>query len=581
MVKKARLIKEVKITIKAIKFLILIVFVSGFLFFYSYGNTRVYENEIRSYQLATQKGFDVSVTVQDGTPPIILLYENETFVCEKRSMDYPVMVLDFNKHVPDGSLSIINPFYIIFFSKIDDYTYEFRIVSSILSKENAGGVNQGWRTYPEIIYMQDGSLIASKYFNITVIEINNAPVIQNIGVKTVWTHGDNNIFNYQANASDVEDGNSNSLKLIFNISFEGEKLFNISTNGTMYFKPNSSQIGVYNISVCVKDKGIEKPHENISICEQDGSSLTTCNNFSLTVTDKNRAPVIINHTPYNLSVNVNGEENIYFNITSHDADGTIVDTYWYVDGVLKKYDAQNDNSNFSFSYICGFSGRSNITVVITDGELNDSIQWNVTVVRAICAAPGGGEGGGGGGGVACKEIWVCDYWSECKNLKENYASRKVNYKINTLIGERCSLFKWDQDICGYQIRKCHDLKKCNTNLTMPGIMQECYYSLNPNCSDGIKNCHNESCEIAVDCGGSCQACPTCNDGIRNQNEESVDCGGICNACEIPKPQTDFFKILMYLSLIFLILALIAITILGIRYILLKKKLGEISYSEKQ
>ncbi len=577
MVKKARLVKEVRVTIKAIKFLALMVFAFGFLLVYSYSNVRVHENEKIFGQLFSQRGFDVAVTIRDATPPIILLEDNETFVCEKSSMDFPVMVLDFNKIIPEASLSVINPFYIIFFSKINEYTNEYRIVSPILTKENAGGVNQGWKTYLETIYMKDGDLIASKDLNITVIEINNVPFIENIGVKTVWTRGDNSVFKYQVNSTDIEDGDSNSFNLIFNISFEGEKLFDISPNGTMFFKPNSSQIGVYNISVCVKDKRIEKPHQNISICKQDGSSLTTCNNFSLTVTDENRAPVIINHTPFNLSLNINGEENIYFNITSHDADGTLVDNYWYVDGILKKYEPRKEVSNFSFSYICGFSGKSNITAVITDGELNNSIKWNITVTNAICPTASTGGGGGSGGGVACTERWVCGYWSECENLKENYLFNKVNYKVNTLISERCGLFNWSEEICGFQIRKCQDLKKCNSNLSMPGIMQECYFSLNPNCSDGIKNCHNDSCEIAVDCGGSCAACATCGDGIRNQDEAGIDCGGICNVCEIPKSKIDFFKILMYISLIFLILALIGITILGIRYILLKKKLGEISH----
>ena len=34
----------------------------------------------------------------------------------------------------------------------------------------------------------------------------------------------------------------------------------------------------------------------------------------------------------------------------------------------------------------------------------------------------------------------------------------------------------------------------------------------------------------VDCGGSCAACPTCSDGVRNGTETGVDCGGSCAAC---------------------------------------------------
>ncbi|NQV08358.1 hypothetical protein HQ529_00735, partial [Candidatus Woesearchaeota archaeon] len=55
------------------------------------------------------------------------------------------------------------------------------------------------------------------------------------------------------------------------------------------------------------------------------------------------------------------------------------------------------------------------------------------------------------------------------------------------------------------------------------------------CDDGIQNCQLmfdglALCEEDVDCGGPCEACPTCYDGILNQNEEGIDCGGECDAC---------------------------------------------------
>ncbi|MCK4492071.1 MAG: PKD domain-containing protein, partial [Candidatus Altiarchaeales archaeon] len=53
----------------------------------------------------------------------------------------------------------------------------------------------------------------------------------------------------------------------------------------------------------------------------------------------------------------------------------------------------------------------------------------------------------------------------------------------------------------------------------------------PTCYDGIKNCHEDGeCEEDVDCGGPCDPCPTCTDGIQNQGEESIDCGGPCKPC---------------------------------------------------
>ncbi|RME53783.1 hypothetical protein D6783_00880 [Candidatus Woesearchaeota archaeon] len=37
-------------------------------------------------------------------------------------------------------------------------------------------------------------------------------------------------------------------------------------------------------------------------------------------------------------------------------------------------------------------------------------------------------------------------------------------------------------------------------------------------------------EEGVDCGGPCEPCPSCTDGVRNQGEEGVDCGGPCSPC---------------------------------------------------
>jgi hypothetical protein len=68
------------------------------------------------------------------------------------------------------------------------------------------------------------------------------------------------------------------------------------------------------------------------------------------------------------------------------------------------------------------------------------------------------------------------------------------------------------------------------------------YSTNcPTCNDGIQNQDEEG----IDCGGpNCPACPTCNDGIQNQGETEIDCGGpncpACVECESGSdcPETD-------------------------------------------
>jgi hypothetical protein len=48
----------------------------------------------------------------------------------------------------------------------------------------------------------------------------------------------------------------------------------------------------------------------------------------------------------------------------------------------------------------------------------------------------------------------------------------------------------------------------------------------PTCTDNLQNQGEEK----TDCGGPCYNCPTCEDAIENQDESLVDCGGPCRAC---------------------------------------------------
>lgn len=330
----------------------------------------------------------------------------------------------------------------------------------------------------------------------------------------------------------------------------------------MNFTANSSYLGVHNISVCVNDTGIDNPHKNISLCGQDGSSITSCDNFSLTVTNENRAPNITNYYPINLSFNADGYDTLYFNVSEYDPDGTFPDVYWYVDDILKEYDSGGSlTDDFSYIFGCDISGIHPVKAFITDGELNDSVQWNVSVGLAACptgVSPGVG-GGGGGRVVECTPKWACEEWPQCKNLRTGVGLVEISLEYEFLIRERCNIFNWSDNFCGYQIRECNDLNFCKSNLTKPGLIIECYYTENPTCEDNIKNCHNSSCEVLVDCGGPCKVCETCSDGIKNQNEEDIDCGGSCPRCittELPSFRLMIWFV--YVSLVIFIILLIFI-----------------------
>jgi len=485
--------------------------------------------------------------------------------CEGLALNYYFNASDVDEDVLNPLIISPIPFYARYFSDYNLTTRTYEIYSGILSKNDAGGVDAGSKLYERTVSVNDGQYSDSALVNIIIIEINNAPVISEPGVETIYTQGDDSRLYKQIAVTDIEDGNQDEEILKFNISIlnsTGNKvdLFNITYNGFMDFTANASQVGVYDVTICVNDTGIDNPYEDILVeCGQDGSSISVCDSFGLTITNENRAPSIISYSPENLSLNIFGTDILYFNINEYDADGTIPDAYWYVDDVLVEYDSGSLIDELTYNFGCGISGNHKIKAEITDGLLNDFVQWNFSVTNVACPV-GISPSGGGGSVIFCEEKWGYSNWNQCRNLKEAYLLGEIDYNINLLIKERCSLFGWDES-CGFQIRNASDVNKCETNLFKEGIIRECYYTAIPTCYDGILNCHDEGCEVLIDCGGPCEPCPTCSDREQNQGEEGIDCGGPCPICitEFPLKNKIFVSLLLFFGLL-IIFILIAILI---------------------
>ena len=346
-----------------------------------------------------------NVTVGDvNFPPVLGSINSSLYTCEDERFYSEFGASDADGDALEGSISPQNPFFVFWISQSSPNDNIFAIVSGPLTKSDAGGVNTGWKVHQENITVDDlfNSTCCrdTAQTNITVIEINHAPVIEDVGVQTIYTQGDNSTF-YESMGYDDLEYNLNYGNITFNISFNGAtELFNISSGGVINFTANSSTpIGVYNITLCIEDYGLTNPHQNISgVCGQTGGNLSACDNFSLTVTNENRPPNITAYYPSNLTFSTGSTADLNFNITKEDPDGTIPDAYWFVDNVSKEYDSGSSIDNFIYNFGCGVSGAHTVRVDITDGLANDSLQWNITVSGVSCSTPGVGGGGGGGGG---------------------------------------------------------------------------------------------------------------------------------------------------------------------------------------
>jgi hypothetical protein len=165
-------------------------------------------------------------------------------------------------------------------------------------------------------------------------------------------------------------------------------------------------------------------------------------------------------------------------------------------------------------------------------KTNETNQFELHVKKSDLsgtALTSGREGGGGGGGAAanvnvynkynpkeCIMIDVnCTEWTDCTFREKNDTD--------------IIFYNWTND--GIKTRSCTWKTNCPGELE-PAQKKTCNYL--PTCSDSMKNCHEvgifKHCEEGIDCGGPCEPCANCSDGIKNQGEVGIDCGGPCEPC---------------------------------------------------
>ena len=129
-----------------------------------------------------------------NSAPALGYINSSIYVCEGESLDYDFNATDVDEDSITIDISPKNPFYVNPTSFSGEIYMDSSIVSGTLDKDDAGGTNNGWKIYKETVSVSDGEYVDTKNTNITVIEINNEPVMDNVGVQTIWFEGDNKTF---------------------------------------------------------------------------------------------------------------------------------------------------------------------------------------------------------------------------------------------------------------------------------------------------------------------------------------------------------------------------------------------------
>jgi hypothetical protein len=122
------------------------------------------------------------------------------------------------------------------------------------------------------------------------------------------------------------------------------------------------------------------------------------------------------------------------------------------------------------------------------------------------------------------------YWGRLTNTEEESIHGKARIKNNKLIISGGGIKK-EVNINWYPHEEQANFTEYNTVMI---LNDEKFYKTPKISIDKDWRCGNgirDGDETAVDCGGDCEPCPTCNDHVKNQDETGLDCGGICGPCE--------------------------------------------------
>jgi len=196
--------------------------------------------------------------------------------------------------------------------------------------------------------------------NLTAIPpfLNSAPVMIS---EPIIAATEDQLYLYQVEASDP---NGDTLIYSFIIKPEGMSINNES--GLISWTPANNQVGIHQVIVEISD----------------GKHSVT-QSFEIEVSNVNNPPQIFSYFPDSLNVGVNEGDSIKFEVQAHDINlNATLSFQWFLNGKLVLASTVSiDGSKSSWIYSAGYGdyGQKIVKVLVSDGELQDYVQWNITI----------------------------------------------------------------------------------------------------------------------------------------------------------------------------------------------------------
>ncbi len=207
------------------------------------------------------------------------------------------------------------------------------------------------------IVASDGSLADTGIVNVTVNNVNRAPIVADPGPQSV-NEGASLSFGVTANDPDATIPTLSALNLPAFASFTDSA----NGAGSVTLNPDFTQAGVYNISIVATD-----------------GSLADTQAVAITVNNVNQAPVLANIG----SQTVAEGNTLNLHVTSTDADGSIPTiTVLNLPTNATFADSANGAAGFSFTPDNTQSGIFNVSFIASDGSLADTLAVQITVTNS-------------------------------------------------------------------------------------------------------------------------------------------------------------------------------------------------------
>jgi len=187
---------------------------------------------------------------------------------------------------------------------------------------------------------------------------NRAPVIIS---EPAITATESNQYSYQLEAKDP-DGDS----LIYLLTLSPEGMSINSENGLIIWTATNDQVGIHLI-----------------IVETSDGKQSDTQSFEIEVINVNNSPQILSYFPVNLNFKINEGDSVKLEINTKDIDlNTTLSFQWFSNGILVSSSTGSGNdskSSWTYSGSYGDYSQKIVKVVVSDGELENSIQWNIEI----------------------------------------------------------------------------------------------------------------------------------------------------------------------------------------------------------